>query len=420
MFADKATIKVRAGKGGDGKTSFRRERFVSKGGPDGGNGGRGGNVIFVADHNLNHLASFRGLKQIKSEDGGNGRASKAAGRSGEDKVVHVPCGTVVLEGDSVLADLNRDGEEAVIARGGRGGYGNAHFKSSTRQAPRHAELGEPGEAKEITLELKMIADVGLVGKPNAGKSTFLSAVSNAKPDIADYPFTTLVPYLGVADIDEQSLLLADIPGLIAGASQGKGLGDEFLRHVERTVLLLHLIDITEEDVVAAYETINKELAEYKIDLSGKPQLVVLTKTDAVDDQQQRAKEKQIKQAVHVPVFSISSVARTGITELLRETARQVTAELEKQSEEPAGEPEVPVLTIADDPEAWWVEQTGPGHWHVQGQKLEGFARRTDTRNQEALARLRDIFKKKGVDRELTRLGVSPGDTIEIAGKKFEW
>ncbi len=263
MFIDKATVKIRAGDGGDGIVSFRRERYVAFGGPDGGDGGRGGNIIFLASRNQNTLANFRFQRELTAASGKAGQDSDKHGRNGEALIVQVPVGTMVYDetGKTLLADLATDGDEVVIARGGKGGFGNAHFTSSTRQAPKFAEKGEPGEAFDAILELKMIADVGLVGLPNAGKSTFLASLSNARPEIANYPFTTLKPNLGIVPIDRENVLLvADIPGLIEGASEGKGLGDDFLRHIERTKVLIHLIDAWSSTVAKDYKTIVAELA----------------------------------------------------------------------------------------------------------------------------------------------------------------
>ena len=247
MFCDTAKVSLKAGKGGDGAVSFRHEIYINKGGPDGGNGGKGGSIIFVADKDTNTLIDFRFNPILTAENGGNGSGTRSAGRSGKDLLVEVPIGTVVKRDGQVIADLTHDGEKAVIAKGGDGGFGNAHFKSSVRQTPVIAEVGEPGDEFEAELELRLLADVGLVGLPNAGKSTFLSVVSNAKPEIADYPFTTLTPNLGVATIDRHDILIADIPGLIEGAAEGKGLGHDFLRHVDRTAVLLHLIDVYNND-----------------------------------------------------------------------------------------------------------------------------------------------------------------------------
>ena len=418
MFIDSAKVVARAGKGGDGLASWRRERFVARGGPDGGDGGKGGDIVLIGDHNLNTLSSFRHRQRLTAADGASGRRRKQHGKAGADNLVKVPVGTVVLEQESQVADIAKDGQQVVVAKGGRGGFGNAHFTSSTRRAPAVAEVGEPGEEKELELELKLLADVGLVGKPNAGKSTLLSVVSNAKPEIADYPFTTLGPNLGVVDVDNSSFLMADIPGLIEGASKGKGLGDEFLRHIERTAVLLHLVDATSQDVAGDYRTVKGELRAYKIDLSGRPQVVVLTKIDAVDQPVQETKLKQLKKVTKDPIFAISSVAHQGLDELLR-TIVKLVKRARKTAKSTKSKTKVPTLTLADDPEAWWIERKG-GKYIIRGQKIEGFGTRTNFGSQAGMQRLRDILKKQGVTRELLRLGVRLGDTISVAGKDFKW
>lgn len=321
MFVDTAKVKLQAGKGGDGAVSFRHEIYIPKGGPDGGDGGRGGSIIFRADKDTNTLIDFRFNPELKAENGKNGSGQRSAGRGGKDLIVEVPVGTVVRKDGVVLADLAVDGREAVIAKGGDGGFGNAHFKSSVRQTPMIAEVGEPGDEFEAALELKLIADVGLVGLPNAGKSTFLSVVSNARPEIADYPFTTLTPQLGVATVDDQDILIADIPGLIEGAADGKGLGHDFLRHVDRTAALLHLVDVYNDDAGEAYQVIRKELERYS-DLRNRPEIVALTKCEGVD---QDIVDMQIASILRVnpdaKVYTISSAAKRGITEVLRELVR---------------------------------------------------------------------------------------------------
>ncbi len=418
MFVDETEVRIRAGKGGDGLTSFRKEKYVAKGGPDGGDGGNGGNVVVRADTNTNTLSKLRYNKELTAEEGGTGKKRNARGKSGTDLEITVPVGTVVYEDDTVLADLDRQDESAVIARGGRGGYGNAHFTTSTRQAPRMAELGEAGEEKTVRFELKTVADVGLIGLPNAGKSTFLSVISNAKPHIADYPFTTLEPNLGVVDIFEESLVFADIPGLIAGASEGKGLGDEFLRHIERTKILLHLIDSLSEDVVEAYQTIQQELSSYSIDLTTKPQLVALTRIDTVDEQTLKRHQKRLRENGVETVYPISSVAHKGLDTLLKDTLKTVQSAAES-SEEASEDEDMPTITLADDPEAWWVEQE-KGQYVIHGKKIGRFAERTDFSNREADRRFRDILHKHGIDRELERQGADSGDTIVAGGKTFQW
>jgi len=399
--------------------SFRHEKFVDRGGPDGGDGGKGGDVVFVASRNQNTLVSFRYQKELKAQPGGAGSKTNKHGRNGADLLVAVPVGTSLLdESGVVLADLTEDGQRAIIARGGKGGFGNAHFVSSRRQAPRVAEKGEPGQLLSGQLELKMIADVGLVGLPNAGKSTLLSVVSNARPEIADYPFTTLTPNLGVVDIDgETSLLFADIPGLIEGAAEGKGLGDEFLRHVERTAVLLHLIDAYQDDVAAAYRTIQGELAAYKIDLSARPQIVALTKVEGLDAAQLKAKTAALKKVVPAgsQVIAFSAQSRQGLPEMLRTVAKLVHGERAKQAEiEIAAAPRVPILRLPETDLAWHIEKRQDNAFEVRGSKIERFAMRTDFDSEEGVRRLRDIMKKMGIMHQLVRQGIEPGDRIAIA------
>jgi GTP-binding protein len=412
MFIDTARISVRAGNGGRGIVSFRRERFVDRGGPDGGDGGKGGDVIAIGDANLDGLAQYRFTKQIKAQDGGAGGKQRSHGANGGDVMLKVPLGTEVWQAGKLLLDITGAGQQAVIAKGGQGGFGNAHFVSSRRQAPTVAEVGEPGEARELRLELKLIADVGLVGLPNAGKSTFLATVTSARPKIADYPFTTLAPNLGVADIDGRSLLLADIPGLIEGASHGKGLGVEFLRHVERTAVLLHLIDATQEDPAASYHTIVNELKSYRVDLSGRPQTVVLTKDDAVDARTLTARRKVLDKAVGGKVWTISSVKREGTAELLRHLIAEVKKVRQTKKPARAARGEVPVLGLEPSDDTWQVEKTAGGY-AVSGVKIERFAARTDFANPEGVKRLRDIMRRLGIMHELQRRSARPGDTVRI-------
>lgn len=415
MFVDRVEVSIKAGAGGDGALSFRHEKFRARGGPDGGNGGDGGSVVLRASRNQNTLAAFRYKKLLQAKNGQSGGKRRRHGKMGDNLMVDVPVGTVVADRNgAVLADLTEDGQETVIAMGGKGGFGNAHFTSSTRQAPRIAEKGEKGDDRPAVFELKMIADVGIVGLPNAGKSTLLSVVSNAKPEIADYPFTTLHPNLGVVDIDKKnSLLLADIPGLIAGASQGKGLGDEFLRHVERTSLLLHLIDTYSEDAAGAYRTIMRELADYKVDLSGRPQVIALTKIEGLDKKRLAAELKRLKKIIpkNTPLLAFSSVSRDGLDELLRTLAKQVEKVREQQAEQAHKSTELPVIGLreADD---WLVQKTEDG-FLVTGRKIERFAQRTRFGDGPSEERLRDIIRKMGIMRELDRQGIEPGQTISI-------
>jgi GTP-binding protein len=421
-FIDHVTISVRAGDGGNGRTSFRHEKYVDKGGPDGGDGGNGGDVVFVASRNQNTLVSFRYHRELAAEAGGAGDKVRRHGRNGKDLRVDVPVGTVVTNSEGLtLADMTEDGQEAIVAQGGRGGFGNAHFISSTRQAPKFAEKGEAGEEAELTLELKLIADVGLVGLPNAGKSTLLSVVSNARPEIADYPFTTLTPNLGVVDVDkESSLLFADIPGLIEGAAEGKGLGDEFLRHVERTAVLLHLIDVTSEDVLADYETIQTELKTYRKNLAKKLQIVVFSKIDLILPEELALKRAAMEKALpkDAQLFAISSQAHENLQPLLYAVRAAVDIERKRQAELAPEEKLVPVLRLKDQ-SSWRVSREGDV-FIVSGSKIERFAVRTDFENEEGVRRLRVIMRKQGIEHELRRQGIKRGNVIRIAGGSFEF
>ena len=436
MFCDTAKVSLKAGKGGDGAVSFRREIYINKGGPDGGNGGKGGSIIFQADKDTNTLIDFRFNPILIAPDGGNGSGTRSNGRSGKNLIVEVPVGTVVKRDGQIIADLTEDGMQAVIAKGGDGGFGNAHFKSSVRQTPVIAEVGEPGEAFEVEIELKLLADVGLVGLPNAGKSTFLASVTNAKPEIADYAFTTLTPNLGVATIDRHDLLIADIPGLIEGASDGRGLGHDFLRHVDRTAVLLHLIDVYQDDAGEAYRTIRHELEKYS-DLKDRFEVVALTKCEGLDDEIIEMQKQAILEVnPEAKIFAISSVAKKNLDDLLRALLASVK-ENQKQQEiaaEQIGSTPIEFKTaiISHDMEnlptislshhelkkAWQVTQDEKGVYHVTGEKIEKFARRTDLSNYASVNRLRDIMKKLGIRAELTTRGAKADSIIEISGKHF--
>lgn len=418
MFVDSARVVVKGGRGGAGRVSFRHEKYVDKGGPDGGDGGDGGNVLFQADQNLNTLVDFRIKKDRTAGAGESGGERKKHGRNGTDLTVKVPVGTQVFNGDELLADLVAHDQIYVVAKGGAGGFGNAHFKSSTRQTPRIAEVGEPGEEFEARLELKLLADVGLVGFPNAGKSTFLSVVTSAKPAIADYAFTTLEPNLGVADFDDTSLLIADIPGLIEGASKGKGLGDAFLRHIERTAVILHLVDAYSNDPAAAYRTIRDELTAYSTDLAKLPEVVVLSKTDGLDQEIVMDQQKSLQKVVpHGTSLTMSAVAHTGLIEVLRALAVEVAKKRQLEAEEATRLAEQQVkdettitLSEREIADAWKVEQVGD-RFVVTGSKIERFALRTDYTNPHSVNRLRDIMKKMGVTHELLRQQAEPDSII---------
>lgn len=442
MFCDTAKVSLKAGKGGDGAVSFRREIYINKGGPDGGNGGKGGSIIFVADKDTNTLIDFRFNPILTAEDGGNGSGTRSAGRSGKNLIVEVPIGTVVKRDGKVIADLTHDREEAVIAKGGDGGFGNAHFKSSVRQTPIVAEVGEPGEEFEAELELKLLADVGLVGLPNAGKSTFLSIVSNAKPEIADYPFTTLTPNLGVATIDRHDILIADIPGLIEGAAEGRGLGHAFLRHVDRTAVLLHLVDVYNNDAGEAYRIIRNELDKYS-DLKDRPEIVALTKCEGVDNEIIEMQSQAIREVnPNAYIYSISAISKKGVDDLLRALWQDIKVAKEKQQKQEQenvtadiilednantkhqitkdGIKGVPVISLSSHElkNTWTVTRGDDGVFHVTGEKIEKFARRTDMGNYASVNRLRDILKKLGIRAELTNQGATQDSIIEISGKTF--
>jgi GTP-binding protein len=324
-FLDLTKVYIRSGGGGAGCVSFRREKFIEYGGPDGGDGGNGGDVIAEAVEGLNTLIDFRYQQHFFAKSGQHGMGQQRTGASGDDIVLRVPVGTEILDEDeeTLIADLTEVGQRVVIARGGNGGFGNLHFKSATNRAPRHANPGQEGVERTIWLRLKLIADAGLLGMPNAGKSTFLAATSNARPKIADYPFTTLVPNLGVVGVDEVEFVVADIPGLIEGASEGRGLGDTFLGHVERCAVLLHLVDGTAADPVVDYHTIIGELEAYGGDLADKPRITVLNKIDALDDEERSFLLAEMEQASGGPVMLMSGVSREGVTEVLRALRRQI-------------------------------------------------------------------------------------------------
>ncbi len=432
MFCDKVTLKLKAGNGGNGLVSFLREKYRAKGGPDGGDGGDGGGIYVVTDPNMNTLYNYKTKNLLRAESGENGKKYKKAGASGEDLYVKVPIGTVVFDEDTEekIFDLTGERQAVLVARGGEGGYGNAHFVSSVRQAPQVAEIGEKGEEKSVRFELKLIADVGLVGLPNVGKSTLLSVVSAAKPKIADYPFTTLVPNLGVVSgssfgIEGFSFVVADIPGLIEGASYGKGLGDEFLRHVERTRVLVHVIDSTSADFVKDFENINAELAAFHKDLIQKPQIVVLSKTDLGQDYSESLAvfEKYLKKIKKVRIINTRPIEISapthkgvkGLVVLIAETLEKNQAETGKES---VGE-DYKVFTPEDLVGDRFTVKKEEDRFVVTGKKIERFARKTDFGNVHSVERLRDIMKKTGILKELAKLGAMNGDEIEIADKRFK-
>lgn len=417
MFIDEAHITVDSGKGGDGIVHFRREKYVPRGGPDGGDGGRGGDVVLRVDPHLNTLFAFRRQRHFRAEKGAKGGGSNKFGRSGKDLIIPVPPGTVIYDQDTeeMLGDLVERDQRLVVAKGGRGGRGNARFANSRDQTPRMAERGEPGQQRNLRLELKLIADIGIVGVPNAGKSTLLSAVTNAQPKIADYPFTTLEPNLGVAQLDDDTILvLADIPGLIEGAHQGIGLGHDFLRHIQRTRVLIHLLDGLAEDPIADLAQINAELALFDPQLGEKPQIVALNKLDLPQVQTRwPLLEKELK-TLGVQAMSISAVAGTSVRALL-----YGAAELLSQVPETQPVVEVPVYRPESDPRQFTVQRQDGG-WRVAGASIERAAAMTYWEYDRSVRRFQKILEALGIDQELRAQGVQNGDSVFIGDHELEW
>lgn len=419
LFFDEATIIVRAGAGGNGCVSFRREKYVPFGGPNGGNGGRGGNVYLSANSQLNTLVAFTRRRHFRAGSGEHGLGKGQQGRSGEDRYIDVPLGTVVHDRatGALWGDLIKEDQVLLVARGGRGGRGNEAFKSSTKQAPRFAELGEPGEERTLELELRLIADVGLLGKPNAGKSTLLASVSAARPKIADYPFTTLQPNLGVVEIDNRVFVMADIPGLIEGAHQGAGLGIQFLRHVERTRLLVHLLDGASLDPAADYRAINQELAQYSEKLATKPQVVVLNKMDLPDTQEWLSLlEEELEGAVD-HIHAISAVTRQGVQDLLRVIADRLA---ELPQEEPPEEMFVFRPHERKESTSFQIAQEEPGIYRLSGTEIERLAIMTNWFSGEAAERFERIMGARGISAQLEEAGIQLGDTVLIGDIELEW
>lgn len=420
MFIDEAEIYARSGKGGDGFVHFHREKYVSRGGPDGGDGGRGGDIVFEVLPTLNTLTNFRYQQKFIARDGGKGGVNNMTGKSADDLIVPVPPGTIIYDASSgeLLGDLVEAGQRLVVCKGGRGGRGNARFANPRNQAPRTAERGEPAEERHLRLELKLIADVGIVGVPNAGKSSFLAAVTNAKPKIADYPFTTLEPNLGVAELDhQQSLVLADIPGLIEGAHQGIGLGDAFLRHIQRTRVLIHLLDGLSEDPLADYSQINGELALFDPDLCKKPVIVALNKIDLPEVQQRwpTVKAQLEKKGVREPL-AISALARQGLEPILWKCV-----ELLQHAPEPPARKEIPVYRSAEDPRAFEISRTDDGGYRVTGAAIERAAAMTYWEFDGSVRRFQRLIERLGIEEALRKMGVQNGDTVYIGDDyELEW
>ena len=415
-FLDEAEILVKAGDGGNGAVSFRREKFVPFGGPDGGDGGRGGDVFLEATRELNTLLEFRYRRRFKAGNGQNGRGKNQHGARGQDAVVRVPVGTVVRRGEEVLADLSQEGQRVLVARGGRGGLGNAHFATSTNQAPRIAQKGEPGEELVLQLELKLLADVGLIGYPNVGKSSFLAAATRANPKIASYAFTTLSPNLGVASVDYETFVLADIPGLIEGAHAGVGLGHEFLRHVERTRLLLHVIDGSSADPLDDFAKVNEELALFDPSLATKPQIVLVNKIDLPEAQAKLEATRRAFETKGLKMLAVSAATGEGVREALREIA-QALASLPPPAKPEAAE--MPVLRPLGRQPGFTIERED-GAFRVRGRLVERAVVMTDLSNPAAVNLLRRSLKRMGVTAALAREGAQKGDLVRVGQAELVW
>lgn len=421
MFIDTSKIFIQAGKGGDGAVTFHREKYVAAGGPDGGDGGNGGNIVAIACKDISTLLDFRYKKKYVAEAGGNGRDSRRSGKNGEDLYIKVPCGTIIRDTESgkVICDLKEDGEKFVIAKGGNGGWGNSHFATATRQTPKFAKSGLPGDEREITLELKLIADVGLLGFPNVGKSTFLSIVSEAKPKIANYHFTTLIPNLGVVRVGEgNSFVMADIPGIIEGAHQGVGLGHAFLRHVERTRILLHFVDVSGcegRDPIEDVHIINDELVKYSEKLAEKPQVIVANKMDipSFDDNFEKFKAQMEDEGY--TVFAISAATHRGIYEVINYTSRML-AELPRDEEDDYDYLDLDEVRNNDTIEIT-VED---GIYFVEGMYVRKIVGSTNFDDYESLQYFQRVLRKSGIIDMLEEKGIQEGDTVHMYGVEFDY
>lgn len=419
MFIDRARIFVQSGKGGDGMSSFRHEKFVPKGGPNGGDGGQGGNVVLVADRNVNTLVDFRCL--FKAKPGGKGEGSNKYGRNAEDLVITVPLGTIVKDEETgqVMADLSRDGQRAIVAKGGRGGRGNWHFRTSANRTPTFAERGEPGEERWLRLELKVLADVGLLGYPSVGKSSILRKVSAAQPEVAAYHFTTLNPILGVVNLpDHRSFVMADIPGLIDGASEGVGLGHDFLRHIERTKILIHVIDVSGiegRDPIEDYEKINAELAKYSEKLSRKQQIVAANKIDLLGDSDNLERLMDYMAAHGVEVYPICAMTGEGMDKLLE----RVWTMLEEYVEEPDETTEEVVYKAQNKPD-FEVKRDDDGAFVITGARIENLVAMTNFDDDQSLRRFQRIWRYMELDKLLQEHGIQDGNTVRIYSMEFEY
>lgn len=422
MFVDEAKISIKAGRGGNGCVSFRREKYIPKGGPDGGDGGRGGDIVFQAVDNTHTLADYRMQKTFTAPNGNQGEKNNRTGKSGEPLILRLPIGTQVTHQGKIIADLIKKDQEITIARGGIGGKGNAGFVNSIRQAPAFAEKGDIGQEFNLELDLKLVADIALVGYPSSGKSTLISVVSNAKPKIADYPFTTLVPNLGVCEIDDRELVFVDVPGLIEGASEGKGLGHQFLRHIERARFVLHLIDVTSNTPLEDYATIRTELEKFSKTLAEKPSLVIFTKVDLTDGELEKFLCDEFEAKYKTRPLLISAATHEGIKEMLREIEHQVP-EIEETLEEKEEDPHYVEFKPAEESTApsnkVQIEQL-ENWWNLTNPRLEQIVRQTEETNEEARERVYDVLKKWNVNEKLIKSGAKPGDMLRIGDQLFEF
>ncbi len=425
QFIDKSKILVRAGDGGNGKSSFRREKFVPKGGPDGGDGGKGGDVILEVDANINTLLNFRYNRKYVADNGGHGDIKKQYGRGAEDCIIKVPVGTVAKDAvtGEILADLVEVGQRAIVAKGGRGGRGNAKFKSSSRRTPTFAEFGEPGESRELILELKLLADVGLVGYPSVGKSSLIASVSEARPEIADYHFTTLIPVLGVVRLDyEKNFVMADIPGLIEGAADGVGLGHDFLRHVERTKLILHIVDaaaIEGRNPVEDFHKINIELKKYSEKIAARTQILVANKIDLPQSQENLPALEKLAQDLNIKFFAISAVTHEGVDALIKYVGNWLDEHAADFAPVVSSD-EVKVFNVEKPDDEIIIERNDAAEFIVRNKNLEKIVAMTNFDNSEGLRRFQFIWKMKNLDSELKKRGIKEGMTVHIGNMQFEW
>ena len=422
MFTDYTKIIIKSGDGGHGAVSFRREKYVAAGGPDGGDGGKGGDVYFKVDKDKNTLIDFRYNKKFKAKNGENGSGGRCNGKYGDSIYIGVPIGTVIKDAETgkIVADLSNPDQIELVLRGGRGGKGNSHFATATRQAPRFAQDGEKGEEKEIILELKLLADVGLLGFPNVGKSTFLSTVTDARPKIADYEFTTLEPNLGVVKSESgESFVIADIPGIIEGASQGVGLGIQFLRHIERTRLLLHLIDVSGtsgRNPVEDFKIINEELKKYSEKLANRKQIIVASRADIIQDEKLYNELKEFAKEKDMEIYRISSVTGEGVKELLD----YVTKVLKKLPKEELFEEEDRVVyTLEEDEDKFKIEKVS-GEFKITGKAIEKVMGRINIDDNESLYYFHKCLTNLGIDTKLKEMGIKEGDIVDILDYEFEW